>query len=48
MRKERHLKTIQERFGINENLKDASAIRKLRKEIVSKIETYKKYNYKNR
>ena len=46
MRKERHLKTIRERFGFNENLKDEKDIRKLMSEVVKKIETYKKYNYK--
>ena len=46
MRKERHLKTIRERFGFNENLQDEKDIRKLTSEVVNKIETYKKYNYK--
>jgi hypothetical protein len=46
MRKERHLKTIRERFGFNENLKDERDIRNLMSEVVEKIQTYKKYNYK--
>lgn len=46
MRKERHLKTIRERFGFNENLQDENDIRKLRKEIVDKIREYQRYNYK--
>lgn len=46
MRKERHLKTVPERFGINENLKDECDIRKLRKEIVDKIREYQRFNYK--
>lgn len=45
-KKERHLKTIRERFGFNENLKDESDIRKLRKEVVDKIREYQKYQYK--
>ena len=46
MRKERHLKTIRERFGFNENLQDEKDIRKLMSVVVEKIQTYKKYNYK--
>ncbi len=46
MKKERRLKTIRERFGFNENLKDKSDIGKLRKEVVDKIQAYQKYQYK--
>ena len=46
MKKERHLKTIRERFGFNENLKDESDIRKLRKEVVDKIREYQESRYK--
>lgn len=46
MKKERHLKTIRERFGVNENLQDKRDIRKLQSEVVNKIREYEKYNYK--
>ena len=46
MKKERHLKTIRERFGFNENLQDKRDIRKLQSEVVNKIREYEKYNYK--
>lgn len=46
MKKERHLKTIGERFGFNENLQDEKDIRKLREEVVDKIQSYQKFQYK--
>lgn len=46
MKKERHLKTIRERFGVDLAFENKDSILAYQRELVEKIRQYRNYNYK--